>query len=121
MSALGFVSQAAGRFHLTDVARTYLLPESPFYWGGFLQRIRNIPLDCNKLIESLRRGNAGQQARVSGELWRATQPPPAALQSFTHAMHAHSFALAMRVVEWFQLDGVTKFLDVAGGSGSYSI
>jgi len=121
MAALGFLAQADGRFHLTDVARDYLLPDSPFYWGGFLRRIRTIPIDCNKLISGLRRGTAAQEARVSGALWRAPQPPPEALHSFTHAMHAHSFSLAMRTVGAFRLDGITRLLDVAGGSGSYSI
>lgn len=121
MAALGFLTQAAGRYHLTEVSRTYLLASSPFYWGGFLRRIRNIPIECNKLIESLRRGKAAEEARVSGELWRSAQPAPEALQSFTHAMHAHSFSLAMRVVAQFGLAGVASFLDVAGGSGSYSI
>jgi hypothetical protein len=122
MAALGFLAQADGRFHLTDVARTYLLPASPYYWGGFLRRIRDIPIDCNKLVVALRRGTAAGEARVSGTLWRAPQPPPPqALESFTHAMHAHSFALAMRVVRSFELDRVSSLLDVAGGSGSYSI
>jgi acetylserotonin N-methyltransferase len=121
MTSLGFLTQTAGQFALTDVARTYLLPTSPFYWGGFLRRIRTIPIDCNKLVESLRRGAAARDARVSGQLWRAPQPPADALVSFTHAMHAHSFALAMRVVPSFALAGVTRLLDVAGGSGSYSI
>jgi cyclopropane fatty-acyl-phospholipid synthase-like methyltransferase len=118
MAALGFVAQAATRYHLTEVARTYLVPTSPYYWGGFLRRIRNVPLDCNKLIESLRRA---QQPRVSEQLWRAPSPPPEALHAFTHAMHAHSFALAMRVVDRFDLIGTSRFLDVAGGSGSYAI
>jgi hypothetical protein len=121
LAALGFLAQADTRFHLTDVARDYLLPDSPYYWGGFLQRIRDIPLDCNKLISGLRRGAAAGEARVSGELWRAAQPPPEALHSFTHAMHAHSFSLAMRSVPTFDFGGVSRLLDVAGGSGSYSI
>jgi hypothetical protein len=121
MTALGFLAHADTRFHLTDVARTYLIPDSPFYWGGFLQRIRNVPLECNKLIDALRRGRGTKEARVSDELWRAPVPPPEALRAFTHAMHAHSFGLAMRVVSSFGLAGVAKLLDVAGGSGSYSI
>ena len=121
MAALGFLVQADSRFHLTEVSRDYLLPDSPYYWGGFLQRIRNIPLECNKLIAGLRRGTAARGARVSGELWRAPLPPPEAIRSFTHAMHAHSFSLAIRAVPAFNLGGVTRFLDVAGGSGSYSI
>src|SRR5262245_23386304 len=58
MAALGFLVQLDGRFHLTDVARTYLLPESAYYWGGFLRRIRENPIDCKKIAESLRRGTA---------------------------------------------------------------
>jgi cyclopropane fatty-acyl-phospholipid synthase-like methyltransferase len=41
--------------------------------------------------------------------------------AFTHAMHAHSFALAMRIVPRLALAGAGRLLDVAGGSGSYSI
>jgi len=121
MTALGFLTHANGEFQLNEVAREYLLPESPFYWGGYLKRIRDVPLDCNKMIAGLRRGRATQDQRVSGELWRAHQPPPEALRSFTHAMHAHSYGLAMRVMPVLPLDGVTRFLDVGGGSGSYSI
>ncbi len=121
MTALGFLTHADGRFHLTEVARTYLLPDSPFYWGGYLARIRNVPLECKKLVGALRRGRAVTDARVSNELWRAPQPPPEALRSFTHAMHAHSFGLATRIVGQMALDGAARMLDVAGGSGSYSI
>jgi hypothetical protein len=121
MTALRFLVHADARFHLTDLARSYLLPESPFYWGGYLERIRNVPLECAKLVKALRRGRATQEARVSNELWRAPHPPPEALRAFTHAMHAHSFGLATRVVSSFGLQGVRRLLDVAGGSGSYSI
>jgi acetylserotonin N-methyltransferase len=121
MTALGFLVHANGAFHLTDVAREYLLPESPFYWGGYLKRIRDVPLDCKKMTAALRRGRSAEEQRVSSELWRAPVPPPEALRAFTHAMHAHSFGLAMRVMPNVPLAGVARFLDVAGGSGSYSI
>lgn len=121
MAALDFLVQADGRFHLTDVARHYLLPTSPYYWGGLLRRIRETPMECKRLIESLRRGRAAQEARVTGGIWDAPVPAPEPLKAFTHAMHAHSFALAMRVVPSFALSNVRRFLDVAGGSGSYSI
>jgi hypothetical protein len=118
MSSLGFLSLVDSRFQLTDVARTYLLPSSPYYWGGMLRRIRDNPLDCRKLIDSLRRGNALAEARLNS-MWQAPAPPPEALVAFTHAMHAHSFSLAMRTIRSFDLG--THLLDVAGGSGSYSI
>ena len=121
MTALGFLALADGAYHLTELARHYLLADSPFYWGGFLRRIRTNPIDCNRLIDSLRRGASAREARVSGEMWRAPRPPPQALEAFTHAMHAHSFALAMRAVPALKLDAARTFLDVAGGSGSYAI
>lgn len=120
MTALEFLVLANGRYGLTDAARNYLLPESPYYWGGMLKRIRDNPLDCRKLIDSLRRGSAAAEARLSG-MWQAPKPPAEALVAFTHAMHAHSFALAMRAMPAFGLAGVKRLLDVAGGSGSYSI
>ena len=120
MTALEFLVLAAGRYALTDTSRTYLLPESPYYWGGMLKRIRDNPLDCRKLIDSLRRGRAAAEARLSG-MWQAPKPSAEALIAFTHAMHAHSFALAMRAMPAFGLGGVRRMLDVAGGSGSYSI
>lgn len=121
LAALGFLARTDARFRLTEVARHYLLPASPYYWGGFLARIRTIPIDCGKLVASLRRGTAAAEARVSGQLWRAPTPPAEALVGFTHAMHAHSFALAIRAVPMLELSAVTRLLDVAGGSGSYSI
>ncbi len=118
MTALGFLSLTGDKLALTETARTYLLPASPYYWGGMLRRIRDNPLDCRKLIDSLRRGRAAAEARLTS-MWRAPMPPPEAMVAFTHAMHAHSFSLAMRSVAKLGLRG--RLLDVAGGSGSYSI
>lgn len=120
LAALGLLTLADGRFHLGDVARTYLVPGQPYYWGGMLRRIRDNPLDCNKLVGALRRGQAAAEARATS-IWEAPEPPAAAMVAFTHAMHAHSFALAMRVVPSLGLGTSRRLLDVAGGSGSYAI
>ena len=50
MVQLDLLTQADGAYFLTDVAKTYLLASSPFYWGPFLARIRAVPLDCNRLL-----------------------------------------------------------------------
>ncbi|MFN0249338.1 MAG: methyltransferase [Kofleriaceae bacterium] len=120
MTSLGFLVLSDGRYAITDLARTYLLSDSPYYWGGMLRRVRENPIDCRKLIESLRRGKAASEAALTG-MWEAPVPPPAALVAFTHAMHAHSFALAMRVAQLLDINDTSRLLDVAGGSGSYSI
>ena len=120
LAGLELLVAADGRFHLTDTARTYLLPSAPYYWGGFLRRMRENPLDYAKLAGALKRGKAAAEARLIGA-WEAKAPPADVLIAFTHAMHAHSFALAMRVTPAFGLRGITRLLDVGGGSGSYSI
>lgn len=118
LASLGFLTLEDERFALAAAARAYLLPASPYYWGGLLRRIRDIPVSCEKLLASLRGGPAAAQARLTA-MWEAPTPPPQALVSFTHAMHAHSFSLAMRTITGFGLAG--SMLDVGGGSGAYSI
>jgi hypothetical protein len=120
MVPLGLLLQLDGRLDLTDVARKCLVPDSPFYWGPFLQRVRETPLDCRKLIASLRRGTAAEDSRTAN-LWEAPAIAPERLRSFTHAMHSHSFGLAVRAVPAMELGAVHAFLDVGGGSGSFSI
>jgi acetylserotonin N-methyltransferase len=118
LAALGLLELREGQLHLTDPGRTYLLPGHPYYWGPLLRRVRDIPLDCRRLLESLRRGTAAAEARVI-TMWEAA--PPEAIVAFTHAMHAHSFSLAMRTVPTYGLAAARRLLDVGGGSGSYSI
>ncbi len=119
LASLGFLTRLAGGYYLTEVARHYLLPESPYYWGAFLRRIRENPIDCRRLMASMRSG-AGDGSIVS--VWESPIPPPERLRGFTEAMHAHSYSLAMRAVPArFGLQQSTQLLDVAGGSGSYSI
>src|SRR5260221_9169662 len=53
LSALGFLVQRQGCFHLTDAARTYLLPDSPYYYGGFLRPMSQRPVSAASLREWL--------------------------------------------------------------------
>lgn len=120
LRSLELLVHADGRFHLAEVSRHCLLPESPYYWGGFLKRIRDTPTDVRVLLDSLRSGTAAADGRVARH-WEAASPPPEFLRDFTHAMHAHSFALAMRAVPSFGLTDASSVLDAGGGSGSFSI
>jgi cyclopropane fatty-acyl-phospholipid synthase-like methyltransferase len=121
LAGLALVALADGRFHLTETGRTYLVPESPYYWGPLLRRLRDNPLDCRRLLAILRSGTAAMDAPVTA-MWRTPETvPPEAFIAFTHGMHAHSFALAMRTVSSSSFAGARRLLDVGGGSGSWSI
>ena len=43
LTALGCLVQHQGQFYLTHLTRTYLLPDSPYYFGGMLQAYRSFP------------------------------------------------------------------------------
>lgn len=116
-ASLGFLTRKGELFTLTQEARTYLLPSSPYYWGGVLARIRHRPVDCKQLVEVLRQ----QQATHVTDLWVGPPPPPERLRSFTHAMHAHSFSTAMHIAPDMPLAAGQRVLDAGGGSGAYSI
>jgi hypothetical protein len=121
-AALGFLIQHGGRFGLTDTARHYLLREGDFYWGPMLQRalgavphqdlLQALRRDAHPENEPDTRGAAGwARGEVDSEQARAT----------TAAMHAHSFPAALGVARQGDFSGVTRLLDVAGGSGCFPI
>jgi hypothetical protein len=118
LTALGFLSQLQGRFHLTEVASNFLLPESPYYWGGFLRRFREFPVTSAALRDALKRG-ATEVAGAATGLW--IEQDRERLRVFTDAMHSHSFALAAAFARRFDGSGLRKILDVGGGSGCFCI
>jgi cyclopropane fatty-acyl-phospholipid synthase-like methyltransferase len=120
VAALGFLVQHDGRFHLTDVARNFLLPSSPTYWGGMLQFARGVPVTHEALLAALRKDRP--RGGTMEEMWEEHEMEPALAKAFTAAMHSRSFhlgvAAAQRVPEFAR---VKRLLDVAGGSGCFSI
>jgi acetylserotonin N-methyltransferase len=118
MTSLGLLLQADARFHLTEVARECLLPSSTYYWGPFLERTRNMPLDANRLLAELRSG--GGSGRVE-PVWNSAAPDAGKLRAFTAAMHCQSLPLAARSVPHLGLTDARHMLDVAGGSGSFCV
>lgn len=119
VQSLGLVAQQNGRFANTPVARNYLLPESPYYWGGLIQLFRDIPFTCQALLDVLRNDAAvGYEGEDVFEVHEVDAEKAAV---FTAAMHSHSFAAATGVALNGHFSGVTRMLDVGGGSACYPI
>jgi O-methyltransferase domain len=121
-AALGLAGQRGGRFGLAEPARQFLLPGGDFYWGAMLQRSQHSTLH-QELLEALRRDAHPEQApdaRLAAG-WASGQIDAAQARSTTAAMHAHSFPAAVGVARNGDFTGVTRLLDVAGGSGCFSI
>lgn len=119
LTALGLLVQRGGRFHLEAVTRHYLLPTSPYYWGGMLRFIRDTAVTRTTLKEVLVRDRP-RDGSMSG-MWEKHEMDPAQARGFTEAMHARSLHLGVAVAQRVGLGGARRVLDVAGGSGCFSI
>lgn len=119
VTAQNLLVQRDGRFHLTDVARNFLLKDSPYYWGGIFNLLAEVPFKVSELIEALRRDKP--QGLGGVDLWERNEVDPEQARVFTRAMHSHSFPAAMGMALRADFSGVTNLLDVAGGSGCFCI
>ncbi len=121
-AALGFLVQRGGRFGLAEPARHFLLPGGDFYWGGMLQRDRFSALhqDLRKALGRDAHPEQEPDTRLAAA-WASGQIDEAQARRTTEAMHAHSFPAAMGVARHGDFAGVTRLLDVAGGSGCFPI
>lgn len=109
LASLGLLAQREGRFCLTPLARTYLVPESPFYSVGFLAPTWRYE-DFKKRLE------AGEpRAYCSQPVFERS------LTSSVLSMGAFGLAGAMAVSKELELAPARSFLDVAGGAGMFSI
>ena len=118
LSAAGFLEQHNGRYTLTPTARTYLLPDSPYYWGGFFQLIRDWPVSHKDILNALR---TNKPTVAEEEVFEITAGSEALAERFTLAMHAVTLAPAEAAAASGLFDEVSTLLDVGGGSGSFSI
>jgi acetylserotonin N-methyltransferase len=124
LCAMGFVVRREGRYSLTQVARTYLDPASPYFWGPVLFRDARSHPAHEQLVELLRKpmtvaGDAAEGSSAAG--WESGQMGLEQAQRITAFMHAHSLVVATGAARTQAFDGVTRLLDVGGGSGVYAI
>jgi hypothetical protein len=125
LAALGFIVKRNGKFHLNELSRCYLLPESPHYWGGVLHTVRDMPVSHSMIMEAIRHDTPGKDdynatGRITDE-WKRPDFDDEKARKFTAKMHSHGFAAAIALARNHEFDEIRHLLDIGGGSGSYSI
>ena len=133
LAALGLLVVRDGRHELADVTRTYLLPDSPYYWGPLLRALGVVAQQHEALIRALRAPEdgatpldaAGAQDEAgpsdAADAWTRGEIDRAQAKAVTRLMHCHSLPASVGVARNGNLRGVSRLLDVGGGSGCFSI
>ena len=120
LAAHGFLVARDGRFHLTPLARSYLLPGSPFYWGGLFALYKDRPRTHAVVREALLHDRRLDAARATAS-WTDGDWAPERAAAMTAMMHAMSLASAVGLARLLDLSATTRLLDVAGGSGCFAV
>jgi hypothetical protein len=122
LRSTGFLGLTGKLFELTEVSRTYLLPSSPYYWGGMLHSSGWVSL-AKQLMEAVERER--QQKSDAGHAlltqWKGGEIKPEVARSFTGAMHSYSMRPAMEMAQSGAFRDVRRVLELGGGSGVCSI
>lgn len=119
---LGLLNDYNGAWQLTPMARSYLLEDSPFFWGGVFKREGRMLMRHKLLLEAI----TGKREKHEGrnrpaESWESGQVDMDMAREITAFMHSHSMAAAVGMTKTIDFSKVTRVLDVGGGSGCFVI
>lgn len=117
----GLLTRDDDRYALAPVARTYLAPASPYYFGLFLHALA--ANDGVFSFAALKRAVQTNAPQVYGgeALFLSHEAHIELAHTFTHAMHGHSAGPAFTWPDLLDLSDARRMLDVGGGSGAHAI
>jgi acetylserotonin N-methyltransferase len=126
LASAGLLVQYLGRYHLTQTARNFLLPSSPFYWGPVLALIRQAPMTHGDVVEALSAPEATSRWDVPiadrpSNAWSEGQIAPDVAQAVAAYMQANCAAAAPVAAQCIDLSGTRRLLDAGAGSGAFAI
>jgi len=116
----GLLDRHEGRYQLNNLSRTYMLKDSPYYWGPFFSWTSASLPNYKIYMENIRDGETKEE-REAADGWESGEMDPEFARTITDYMHCHSIASAVGISQTCDFSGVNKLLDVGGGSGCYAI
>jgi len=113
LCTVGVLEKSGERFRNAAATRRFLVRDAPEYMGGLMHWV-HLWESWSTLTAAVRRGAAVTEPSVNdrGEEW---------LRSFIAAMHWRACQHGPGVVGALDLTGVSRVLDVGGGSGAYAM
>lgn len=118
--AMGYLEKKAGGFHLTELAREFLVHDSPWFIGPYYTHMADRPI-YQGLLETLRTDKPGGWAGVKARKpWAEAMQDDAFAEQFTGTMDCRGLYVGPVLAERLDLTGRRHLLDIAGGSGIYA-
>jgi acetylserotonin N-methyltransferase len=115
VAALGFLTcDENRRFHPTESAKTYLVPDSPFYR-------RDLVGSNRPEVDQIRRAIMSGDEPIQPFAVKMEAMADEGIQTFIEIMHAMTLPAASGLAEHAVFNDIRRLLDVAGGSGSLSM
>jgi SAM-dependent methyltransferase len=111
--ALGLLEKHGGQFSNTPAAAQFLVKGRPGYMAGLMHTV-HLWDTWSTMTDAVRGGAARKRSRIDGGEgdW---------LRAFIAAMHYRARAQAPQIVAEIDLAGVSRLLDIGGGSGAFSM
>jgi predicted O-methyltransferase YrrM len=113
LAVIGLLEKEGGKFANSAAAARYLVAGKADYMAGLGHTV-NLWDSWSTLTDAVRAGTSAFE-RPGGEAGEERT------RHFIAAMHAGGSARAERLVAMLELDGVSRVLDVGGGSGAYAM
>lgn len=118
--ALGWLRKENETFDVTELAREFLVADSPWNLGAYYAALKDRPV-CKDMLAVLRTGKPANWGSLKDEKeWAKAMEGEAFARHFTAAMDCRGAYLGPAMARRLELKSFTRLLDVAGGSGVYA-
>jgi SAM-dependent methyltransferase len=119
-SAMGYIENRSGDFHLTPLGREHLVKDSPFFIGPYYASLKDRPV-CKDMLSALRMDRVANWGSFKDEqAWAKAMEDETFANNFTAAMDCRGVYLGQAVAKAVDLTKRSKLLDIGGGSGIYA-
>ncbi|HEY0457069.1 MAG TPA: methyltransferase [Verrucomicrobiae bacterium] len=119
-TAMGFLENRAGTFHVTDIAREHLCADSTWFMGPYYASLKERPV-CKDYLTVLQTGKPANWGSYKNEQeWAKAMEREDFAKQFTAAMDCRGIYLSQALAKKLDLSLHNRLLDIAGGSGIYA-
>jgi len=121
LGSLGFVESHGGRFGLTEAGKLYLTSAHPFYWGPMLMTDSGFNEYMHNKVKHSVQTDTPKVDSVVKEWEGEKDFSDKKARKFTLQMQSHSLTSALAAAQNYEWSSIKSLLDIAGGSGCFSI